>query len=100
MFWLSTQVAVLDLDAVVKGDWIPSPSGLVCAITFDDGYASVFRSAYPILQRLRLPATVYLVVEAIGDTQRKSSNEFDGLYPDEDMLTWPEVREMQSGGIQ
>lgn len=100
MFWLSNYAAVLDLDAVVKGDWIPSPSGLVCAITFDDGYASVFRSAYPILQRLRLPATAYLVVEAIGDTQRKSSNEFDGLYPDEDMLTWPEVREMQPGGIQ
>ncbi|MGE5112428.1 MAG: polysaccharide deacetylase family protein [Acidobacteriaceae bacterium] len=100
MFWLSTQVAVLDLDSVVKGDWIPSPSGLVCAITFDDGYASVYRSAFPILRKFRFPATVYLVVDAIGDAERKRSNEFDGLYPDEEMLTWDEVKEMQAGGIR
>src|SRR5512147_72551 len=61
MFWLSNYAAVLDLDLVVKGEWIPSPSGLVCAITFDDGYASVYRSAFPILRRLRLAAMVYLV---------------------------------------
>lgn len=100
MFWLSYHAAVLDLDSVIKGEWIPSPSGLVCAITFDDGYASVYRSAFPILRELRLAATVYLVVEAIGDTQRRSSNEFDGLYPDEDMLTSSEVKEMQRGGLQ
>ncbi len=100
MFWLSNYAAVLELDSVVSGGWTPSPSGLVCAITFDDGYASVYRSAFPILQRLRLAATVYLVVDAIADVQRRSSNEFDGLYPDEDMLTWPEVKEMQAGGLQ
>ncbi|MDT8070303.1 MAG: polysaccharide deacetylase family protein [Terriglobia bacterium] len=100
MFWLSNYAAVLELDSVIKGEWIPSPSGLVCAITFDDGYASVFRSAFPILRRLRLSASVYLLVEAIGDGVRKSSNEFDGLYPNEEMLTWTEVREMQAGGVR
>ena len=100
MFWLSTQVALLDLESVVRGDWIPSPSGLVCAITFDDGYASVYRSAFPILRKFRFPATVYLVVDAIGDAERKTSSDFDGLYPDEEMLTWGEVKKMQAGGIR
>jgi peptidoglycan/xylan/chitin deacetylase (PgdA/CDA1 family) len=100
MFWLSNYAAVLDLDSVINGEWIPSPSGLVCAVTFDDGYASVFRSAFATLQKFRLPATVYLVVEAVGNGERKSSNDFDGLYPDEEMLTWPEVKEMQAGGLR
>ncbi len=100
MFWLSTYAAVLDLDSVVNDRWIPSPSALVCAITFDDGYASVFRRAFPILRRLQLPATVYLVVDAIGDTKAKRSDDFSGLYPNEDMLTWTEIREMQAHGIR
>jgi peptidoglycan/xylan/chitin deacetylase (PgdA/CDA1 family) len=35
------------------------------AVTFDDGYRDLFREAYPILQKYRVPATVYLTVGAI-----------------------------------
>jgi peptidoglycan/xylan/chitin deacetylase (PgdA/CDA1 family) len=40
------------------------------SITFDDGYRNNFSVALPVLQRVKLPATVYLVTDFIGTDQR------------------------------
>jgi peptidoglycan/xylan/chitin deacetylase (PgdA/CDA1 family) len=39
------------------------------AITFDDGYRSAYTVAFPILQKYRLPATIYLTVESVDSGQ-------------------------------
>jgi peptidoglycan/xylan/chitin deacetylase (PgdA/CDA1 family) len=65
-------------------------------ITFDDGYRTVYRQAFPVLQRHSLSATVFLTVGEKG----KASPE--GRLPslkDRDMLGWAEIREMQRGGV-
>jgi peptidoglycan/xylan/chitin deacetylase (PgdA/CDA1 family) len=66
MRWLAAHYAVVSLrewlDRMDAGASLRS----VAAITFDDGYAGVFEHAVPILDALRIPATVLLVAEAVG----------------------------------
>jgi peptidoglycan/xylan/chitin deacetylase (PgdA/CDA1 family) len=55
-------------------------------ITFDDGYRDVLWNASPVLERLRMPATEYVI------TGRTSG-------PDPSFLTWGELRVLQQRGI-
>jgi peptidoglycan/xylan/chitin deacetylase (PgdA/CDA1 family) len=50
------------VDAVGRGE--APPAGTV-AITLDDGYADNYHQAFPVLQALHLPATVYVVTETL-----------------------------------
>jgi peptidoglycan/xylan/chitin deacetylase (PgdA/CDA1 family) len=56
-------------------------------ITFDDGYADVYTRASPILTRLGLHATAYLITSRISG-------------PDPSFLTWQQVRGLERRGIQ
>lgn len=50
-------------------DWLEGGEALperTAAVTFDDGYASVATEAVPILERLAVPATVYIISGRIG----------------------------------
>jgi peptidoglycan/xylan/chitin deacetylase (PgdA/CDA1 family) len=72
-------------------------------VTFDDAYRSVLR-AMPILERLRLPATVFACSAlaetgaplAVPELQRRSTD-----YPDEvATLDWESLRELTSRRIE
>jgi len=45
------------LTASGDGTWIPERSVVV---TFDDGYANVFRHVWPVLRELEIPATIFV----------------------------------------
>jgi peptidoglycan/xylan/chitin deacetylase (PgdA/CDA1 family) len=38
----------------------------VAAVTFDDGYADVYRNALPVLERKGIPAAVFVVTDLVG----------------------------------
>jgi peptidoglycan/xylan/chitin deacetylase (PgdA/CDA1 family) len=66
------------------------------AITFDDGYRSVYEKAFPILQAYGMTATVFLTV---GNRVHRGPPERLPSFVGREMLRWPEIREMQSAGI-
>jgi len=68
------------------------PPGAVM-ITFDDGYESVYRYAFPVLKRYHFPATVFLITSLVG----KSPPNPDPAAIT--YLTWSQVREMYESGL-
>jgi peptidoglycan/xylan/chitin deacetylase (PgdA/CDA1 family) len=77
--------------------------GRVLAVTFDDGYRSVFEIGAPILDRLGVPATVFLPTDRIGTSKAMSWPGVDhwvgGAFEHELMpMGWEEVRALSSVG--
>ena len=64
--WLARHYEIVRLrellERVERGEQLPH----VAALTFDDGYAGTFQYAVPILARLGIPATIFVVAEAPG----------------------------------
>lgn len=59
-------------------------------LTFDDGYESFYKDAYPLLQKYKVPALLAIVTSWI-EGQRPT-----GLRP---MVTWEQMREMEASGF-
>jgi len=68
--------------------WSLAPGARVGAVTFDDGYLSILENAAPELERLRIPATAFVVSDFLG--QRLESD------PTERLMTAEELRRLAS----
>jgi len=97
MGYLTERARVVDLATAIREAESPVP-GLTCAITFDDGYESVYLHAYPEIRRLKFPATIYLTSGLIGRTGARVTERLGLHYPAR-MLSWKEVCEMAWNGI-
>lgn len=97
MAWLAERFEVVSLDQTVAGlrrtgqilPPNPKPARPRVALTFDDGYLDNLTHAVPVLQRLRLPATIF-VTSAFTDQAMRHPR-----YPQEAgrmHLDWSEVR--------
>jgi peptidoglycan/xylan/chitin deacetylase (PgdA/CDA1 family) len=100
MEWLHTagiQVITLSqLVACIKNK-APLPRK-AAVITFDDGFASVFTHALPHLARYNFPATVFLVSNHCGGHNNWPNQ--PASVPSEPLLTWSQIREMESARIE
>jgi peptidoglycan/xylan/chitin deacetylase (PgdA/CDA1 family) len=84
---------------LVAGDCPAKP----LAVTFDDGYVSVYENAMPILEELGIPGTIFVPTSLIG---REPIAAWKGLehwsgtqYEDElRLLDWERLREMRDQG--
>jgi peptidoglycan/xylan/chitin deacetylase (PgdA/CDA1 family) len=66
MRWLVAHYTVVPLGEFVSRAASGASLRSVAAVTFDDGYAGVFEVGIPILTAMGVPATVFLVSDAVG----------------------------------
>lgn len=92
MRWLKQNTQVLSLNDLLKSK--AQKNTIQVALTFDDGYACLYDTVFPILQAENMTATVYINTGWISDSQktRKQSNPDLDHYPGEAFLIWDEVR--------
>ncbi len=97
-FLSESSFEVVSLDAVAaavrEGREMPADS---VAITFDDGYRSVYTEAFPVLDQYGFTATVFLVTDYCG-----RDNDWPGQWSGirhAPLLGWSEIEEMHRAGI-
>ena len=95
MEWVAGKTRPLSIVQALGTD-VEAP--LEVAVTFDDGYESVFSGAYPILRSLGITASVFLNTAHIADRERVSSRPEEGHYPGEAFLLWREVDALLESG--
>lgn len=66
-------------------------------ITFDDGYESIFKEAFPVLHHYGMTATIFLTV---GERGRINRGERLPSLEGRSMLNWYEIQEMKQYGIE
>ncbi len=66
-------------------------------INFDDGYETVYKVAFPILQDYGMSATVFL---AVGENGSRKAEERLPSLEGRSMLNWREIKEMKRWGIE
>lgn len=97
--WLSTHTTIVSygqlIDASTRQD-----AGIRVAVSFDDGYASIYSNAYGILENYDVKPIVYLNSNCVSEARRSPSSEKDGHYPGEEFLSWNDIRFLHSKGWQ
>ncbi|QWR78422.1 polysaccharide deacetylase family protein [Candidatus Magnetomonas plexicatena] len=97
MYYLKTfGYNVVRLNDILDFSLEKSLNSQMVAITFDDGFKSFLEFAYPVLQKYKFPATVFLVSSLIG-----KHNEWDSGYVNEkrQLMNWDDINFLKENAI-
>jgi peptidoglycan/xylan/chitin deacetylase (PgdA/CDA1 family) len=87
-------VPLTDLPSLISA---PSTRAPVVALTFDDGFLSVYEHALPVLTRYGFPATVFVVSDYCGRTNCWPSQ--PAQVKRQPLLNWQELHELIRAGL-
>lgn len=73
-----------------------NPAERSAVVTFDDGYADNYVAGLPVLERLGVPATIFVITDDVGKTNVVWDEAGEKLPAD--MVTWEMLAELQSRG--
>jgi peptidoglycan/xylan/chitin deacetylase (PgdA/CDA1 family) len=90
--WLSANREVVDLgEALVR--WAEPGSERLVVLSFDDGYRDTYTTAFPLLNELGLPFTLYLATESIETGVPL------GPAENAEPLSWDQIGTMLASGL-
>lgn len=95
--YLQKNYNVVSIDDVIlasKGKKVLPPKAVL--ITFDDGLASFYELAYPLLKRYKFPAVFAVVGKWIEDGK---SPDYGYVNVNPPMTTWAQLKEMSDSGL-
>ena len=97
MEYISSNTKVMSLEEILCSR---SVDPVQTAVTFDDGYLSVFKEAFPIMERNGIPGSVYVNTGSIAadDAGRKNSDALLGHLSSEKFMLWSELSALQDAG--
>lgn len=94
--WLAKgHVKVVSLEALMR---MPTSANAV-ALTFDDGFVNFGDVAAPLLADHGLPATLFVVTDAAGRTNRWNGRPGRGV-PELPLLNWESLRRLAEQGVE
>ena len=88
-------VAFVTIDALLA-DRAPGKSAV--ALTFDDGFANIAAEALPLLVDRGLPATIFVVSDCVGATNRWATTDGYGLA-EQPLLDWDALGRLTTQGL-
>jgi peptidoglycan/xylan/chitin deacetylase (PgdA/CDA1 family) len=91
--WLAgSGVAVVGLEELIERP----PAGQAVALTFDDAFANFDAEAWPVLEALGLPATVFVPTSHVGGTNAWEEGGRSPLLP---LLGWDTLGRLAERGV-
>jgi len=73
------------------------PDHRIVVVTFDDAYVDFATKAFPVLESLHVPSTVFVPTGYVGDYNRWDVKE--GRCPRREILSWEQIRCLDGSGL-